>query len=310
MESVSSRIADYLCYCQLQKRLSPNTMRAYHIDMNQFIDFLRNKKKDHLDVINITKDILKEYLERLQGQYAAKTCKRKIACLKAFFNHLELEDIIQISPFRKLRIKISESRQLPKTIKKQDIAKQLEYIYSLSSNVATPFQEFQAAQTIVCYEILINTGMRIGELCKLNDDSIDLDSHCIRITGKGGKERIAYLTEKTIEDAIRHYIQIKERYHITSPHFFVNWWGNPIKEGSARRMIRNIAKKVLNKRITPHMFRHTFASMLLELNVDIRYIQELLGHSSINTTQIYLHLLNTSIRASLERANLRKQFSY
>lgn len=310
MRNIVHAIRDYMDYCKNQKRLSHNTMRAYDIDMKQFIAYLCEGGFDKLDIHEVTKDILKVFVERLQFQYAVKTCKRKIACVKAFFSYLEVEDIIPVNPFRKVRIKLNEARKLPKTIKKQDVVHQLEYVYQLAEKANTPYQRYYAARTIACYEILINTGMRIGEVSNLKSDSIDLEAKCIRIVGKGNKERIAYITCSSVIQAIQKYVDTKEKLHISSCYFFTTVQGKRMSEESARMLIRHIGKVAVGKHITPHMFRHTFASMLLELNVDIRYIQELLGHSSINTTQIYLHLLNTSIRASLERANLREQFSF
>lgn len=309
MRNVVHAIRDYMGYCRNQKRLSNNTMRAYSIDMNQFIDYLHDGGLDNLDVHEVTKDILKVFVERLQLQYAVRTCKRKIACVKAFFNYLEEEDIIPVNPFRKVRIKLSEARKLPKTIKRQDVTRQLEYVYRMGETANTLYQRYYAARAIACYEILINTGMRIGEVSNLLSDSIDLDAKSIRIVGKGNKERVAYITCSSVLQALKDYIDIKEKMRVSSCYFFATLQGGRMSEESARMLIRHVGEVSVGKHITPHMFRHTFASMLLELHVDIRYIQELLGHSSINTTQIYLHLLNSSIRTALERANLRQQFS-
>lgn len=308
MSNIVSAINDYVGYCRNQKHLADNTMRAYRIDMEQFISFLYDVKADGLDVIEMTKEILKAYIEKLQGRYAVKTVKRKIACIKAFFSYLEGEDIIPVNPFRKVRVKLCEAKTLPKTVRKQDIALQLEFVYELYERANTVFQKYYAARAIACYELLINTGMRIGEISNLRTDAIDLESKCIRVMGKGKKERIAYLIGGSVIQALQKYIDMKGRMHIASSYFFTTAHGGRMSEESARRLIRHIGTVVVGKHITPHMYRHTFASMLLDLNVDIRYIQELLGHSSINTTQIYLHLLNTSIRKSLERANLRQQY--
>lgn len=310
MRNITHEIREYLTYCKNQKRLSNNTMRAYNIDMKQFIAYLYENRIDKLSAKEITKDILRAFVERLQLHYAIKTCKRKIACVKAFFNFLEQEDVIVINPFRKIHIRLSEAQKLPKTIKKQDVARQLQYMYQRAESSTTPYQAYYAIRAIACYEILISTGMRIGEISNLKSDSVDLESKCIRIVGKGNKERIAYITSPSVVQAIAKYIDIKGALNIVSHHFFSTIHGKRMSEESARLLVRNVGIASIGKQITPHMFRHTFASTLLELNVDIRYIQELLGHSSINTTQIYLHLLNTSIRTSLERAKLREQFSF
>lgn len=302
-------ISDYLKHCKNHKKLTYNTLRAYSVDMKQFQSFLQNSDLISTDPGAISKEILSKYVYSLQEKYAVKTCKRKIACLKAFFNHLEVEDVILINPFRKIRIHMKDAKALPKTISTQEISEQLNYVYQGGRQAKTVTERFSALVMIVCYELLINTGMRIGELCNLSLDSIDLEARCIRIIGKGKRERIAYLTSGQVILSIRRYLAIRNELGINSPFFLITKCGQKISEDYVRKKIQSIAHKTIKRHITPHMFRHTFASMLLNLKVDIRYIQELLGHSSISTTQIYLHLINTSIRESLEQAHLREQYA-
>lgn len=308
MNSISSSIWKYLGYCEEQKHLSANTMRAYKIDMKQFIFFLKERQLENTSVTAITKEILKEFVGQLQKRYASRTCRRKIACVKAFFNYLEFEDIISINPFRKIRIKLQEAKTLPKTMKKQEIKSQLRYVYWLISIAKTGYQKFFALRLAAIYELLIGTGIRIGELCKLKTSDIDIDNRNIRILGKGGKERIVYLTSDVLITALVQYKEIAEKDGEKTEFFFRGCHQEYITEDCARNWIKRIGQKTIEKRVTPHMFRHTFATALLEKGVDIRYIQELLGHSSIKTTMIYLHLENTSIRSAVEQANLRAQY--
>ncbi len=308
MDNISDRIWEYLRYCKEQKHLSENTIRAYRIDMQQFIGFLGERQMDKANVVAISKDVLKEFVGLIQERYAPKTCRRKIACIKAFFNHMEYEDVISVNPFRKIKVKLKEEKTLPKTMKKQEITLQLRYVYELISKAKSGYQKFIALRLAAIYELLIVTGFRIGELCKLKTDDIDFDDRSIRILGKGGKERVVYLTSNMLIAALRQYAEIAESNGMKSVFFFRGRSQRHISEESARNFIENIAWKTLEKKITPHMFRHTFATMLLESNVDIKYIQELLGHSSIKTTMIYLHLGNASVRAAVEHANLRMQY--
>lgn len=305
MCSISSRINNYLEYCKKQKKLSLNTIRAYQIDMNQFLIFLENNDLCEIDERDITKEMLRSYINQLLGSYAARTSKRKIACLKAFFNYLEYEDYIVVNPFRKIKIKIQEKQLLPRVIKQSDISEQLRYVYSLVDKTKSVYQKFVTLRMIACYELLIGTGIRIGELCNLRSEFIDLENRRIRIMGKGNRERMVYLVSNDLLQALRNYNYLREKLMPHSEFFFIGWQHNRMSEECARNMIRKIANKTAKKKITPHMFRHTFATVLLERGMDIRYIQELLGHSSIRTTQIYIHIANTTVRDAFERANLR-----
>ena len=309
MAGIMNSIITYMIMCEKQKRLAVNTLRAYNTDMRQFIEFLKEKGIESVEPVYITKEILKEYVGRLQEQYAPRSLKRKVACIKAFFNHLEFEDEIPVNPFRKMRIQIKESKELPKVIKRQEISVQLNHVYQRAIDAKSDYQKFCSARMIACYELLINTGMRVGELCQLNVDAIDFDNGSIRIWGKGSKERIVYVTSEIAMEALRHYMQLREQLSTSSNYFFINWRQDRMREETVRHFVRRIASELLNKRVTPHMFRHTFATMLLEKHIDITYIQALLGHSSVKTTQIYLHLCNASIREALERTQLRDEFS-
>ena len=310
MAGITSCIITYMKLCEKQKRLAANTLRAYNIDMRQFTDFLKEKGIESVEASEITKEILKVYIDRLQEQYAPRSFKRKVASIKAFFNHLEFEDEILVNPFRKMRIKIKESKELPKVIKKHEISLQLNHAYQQAAGAKTAYQQFYSARMVACYELLVNTGMRVGELCRLTMDAIDFDNGSVRIWGKGSKERIVYITSEVAMKSLQCYRQLREQLSTPSNYFFINWRRNRMREDAVRSYIRRIADELLKKRITPHMFRHTFATMLLEKQVDISYIQALLGHSSIKTTQIYLHLCNASIRDVLIKARLRDEFSF
>ena len=307
MNHLSSYIQAYMLYCCNQKKLSANTLRAYQIDTSQFVTYMHRHLAVHL-LDEIGKDQIKSYVDYLTTHYAPRTCKRKIACLKAFFNHLEFEDVITVSPFRKLRITIREPKILPRIIRKADMSTLLQYAYKAAMETKTPCQNFKAIRTIAIYELLLSTGIRVGELCHLKTESIDLESGTIQIIGKGDKERTVYLTSDVVKRALQNYSVLRGKIGINSAFFFVNWNNERIQEGNIRMLIKKDSYALLHKRITPHMFRHTFATTLLESNVDIRYIQELLGHSSIKTTQIYLHLSNASIRSALSQAKVREQY--
>lgn len=306
MTTITNQATAYLRFCNSHKKLSHNTLRAYRIDLTQFLNYLHGFGLDHKGPKETTKEIIQLYINQLLDHYAARTCKRKIACIKAFFNHLEFEDIIPVNPFRKIRVQIKEGKQLPKTIRVEEAAKQMEYIYALKQRASSKRQVFSVNRLIAVYELLFATGIRVGELCSIRLTDIDFKCKTIRINGKGKKERIVYLVSDIVIQALHEYLDCRIS---TTDYLFVSSNGHKMNEESIRSTIARIAQTTVKRRITPHMFRHTFATMLLESNMDICFIQELLGHSSIKTTQIYLHLSNTAIRNALTHADIRSLFS-
>lgn len=306
MESYIITINKYLEYCKKQKKLSSHSLRAYRIDMTQFVLFTKENYPEARCVTDITKQLLQAYINELPRKYAVKTCKRKIASLKAFLNHLEYEDIIDVNPMRKIRIEIKEPRTLPKSLKLSDIQQMLNFLYLLKRDKLSTYAYFSICRAIAILEILFATGIRVGELCSMTLEEIDMDSTQIRVKGKGQKERIVYITAKETLDSIRVFMRLRRATKTSNPHLFVNYNGRRMKTSCVRRMMKKLSQRCLGgKRVTPHMFRHTFASLLLEEGVDIRFIQEFLGHSSISTTQIYLHLSSAAKIAVIQAKSPR-----
>lgn len=300
MKSIVELINSYMAYCEKQKALSKNSIRAYKIDMAQFIEFLKTEYPSLDTIRDVNKVVLQKYMQYLIENYAVKSCKRKLACIKAFFNHLEFEDIIDVNPMRKVRTTFKEPSVLPKTLKMIEVQALLQQLYLLYRQAKSPYARFNLLKSIAYLELLFATGMRVGELCGLSMESIDFDQACVRIMGKGQKERIVYIASPDVLKILSNYIKVRNALSPATNALFINYWKRKITEESVRKDIKKWAHLVLpGKRITPHMFRHTFASLLLEEGVDIKFIQELLGHSSIATTQIYLHISNSAIKSAL-----------
>ena len=215
-----------------------------------------------------------------------KTVKRKLASVKAFYSYLEYEEIIEYSPFNKVRTKIKEPRVLPKTIQKENIEKIIQYLFDRVSSAKTNFQTIISIRNIAIIVLLFSTGIRISELCNIKVADINFNEKTLKIFGKGSKERILYIGNETVVEFCKKYKQLNENVD-ENDYFFLNRFGKQISDQSVRIFLKNIESELkLTEHITPHMFRHTFATTLLEKDVDIRYIQSILGHSSISTTQI------------------------
>lgn len=272
----------FIGHCKYQKGLDNKTIKAYSIDLRQYFTFSESK---------IKKDILICFIEHLNKLYKPKTIKRKIATLKAFVNYLYFEEIIENNPFFRIKTTFKQPLILPKTIPLNEINKILESAYNQFNYKNNEYKQKMILRDIAILEILFATGARVSEICSLKAENINIINGYIKITGKGSRERIIQIENKDVIKALLDYEKSFLNPISLTGYFFINNRNNKISEQSVRFMIKRYAKIAnYNKNITPHMFRHSFATLLLEEDVDIRYIQKLLGHSSITTTQIYTHV--------------------
>lgn len=305
MSDLQTHTSNYLEYCQLQKILDSKTLKAYRTDLRQFSVQVAN-----LDVLDITPCVLENYISELHQQYKPKTAKRKIASIKAFFHYLEYKDIINQNPFNKIQVKFREPVILPKTIPLNTVEILLSTIYKQYSDAKSNYQRRNALRDAAVIELLFATGIRISELCSLKMNDINLYDRTVLIYGKGSKERKLQIGNDDVINILEKYKNnFLTEIHNTN-HFFVNQAGSPLSDQSVRRAINKYTSlAAIELHITPHMFRHTFATSLLEADVDIRYIQEMLGHSSITITEIYTHVAMSKQRDILTSKHPRNNFN-
>lgn len=294
----------YLSFCKNQKCLDEKTLKAYRIDLRQFWEQL-----GIYDVTKINNQKIEEYVGYLHQHYQPKTVKRKIASLKAFFHFLEYRDFIEQNPFNKVHLHFREPIKLPKIIPLTTIELLLHTIYKQQQQPLSKSQRFTVLRDAAVVELLFGSGMRISELCALKLNDVNLFDGTILIYGKGNKERRIQLGNKEVLQTLKNYHAALFEQTQQAKHFFVNCNGHPISDQTVRRMIKHYCSLAsIDLHITPHMFRHTFATSLLEADVDIRYIQEMLGHSSINVTEIYTHVTVGKQRDILATKHPRKNF--
>ncbi len=282
MINLPSQMQRFLNHCKIRKALNDKTIKAYKIDLRQFAQFTDNK---------FSKDVICQYIDMLHEKYKPKTIKRKIASVKAFTHYLIIEEVIEINPFNKIDISFKEPTMLPKTIPLNVINSILAHTYDSLSQVKTEYQKRCTTRDIAVLEILFATGARVSEICNLIPSSVDLTNHTIKIFGKGSKERMIQIENPDVLKALQEYYILFQEDIKSSGFFFVNKLHTRLTEQSVREIIcKYTAMTEYDIHVTPHMFRHSFATLLLEEDVDIRYIQKLLGHSSIITTQIYTYV--------------------
>lgn len=304
MNRLDKHISGYLDYCRSQKRLDEKTLKAYRIDLRQFAEQSRIT-----DISVLTQPVIESYVADLHQTYKPKTVKRKIASLKAFFHYLEYREIIENNPFNRLQIKFREPVILPKIIPLHTVEIFLAEIYRQWNSARTAFQRRNALRDAAAAELLFATGIRISELCSLGMNDVDLYDRSVLIYGKGSKERRIQIGNDAVVRILDEYREAFSPEIHSCKYFFVNQAGRVLSDQSVRRMIQKYASLAgIELHITPHMFRHTFATCLLEADVDIRYIQEMLGHSSINITEIYTHVAMSKQRDILTNKHPRKDF--
>ncbi len=298
MQNIEQKIAHYLLDCEYQKGLDPKTLKAYRIDLAQFALFLTQGG------LSLDREGVAAYIVSLHQSYKPRSIRRKIASVKAFCGYLEYEALLTENPFTKLRLKLESPLILPRTIPLSDIEDILAAAYRMKKETSgnIPLRD------VAVLELLFATGIRVSELCALCPDDVRLSEGEIKIYGKGAKERFVQIANPSVLQALQEYRTAFTKPIEQAGTFFVNRLCRPLSDQSVRGIVRKHAKLAgIGQHITPHMFRHSFATFLLEEDVDIRYIQCLLGHSSIVTTQIYTHVAEKKQRDILAAKHPRNQ---
>jgi len=287
MKKLSDYTCEYLEFCEFRKHLNGKTLKAYKIDLNQYENYCSDSG-DFFDLNNVD-----SFITTLHKKYKSKTIKRKIASIKSFFQYMEYKNIIAENPFSKLDLKFREEKLLPKTLPFHTIITFFNTLYAQKEAASTNYQFLCCIRDIAAIELLFATGMRISELCSLKASNIDFESRTVLIYGKGSKERLLQIGNPDVISSLILYRENFKEDIKACDYFFINRFKKRLSEQSVRYTINHYATiSKIDQHITPHMFRHSFATLLLEQGVDIRYIQKILGHSSISTTEIYTHITN------------------
>lgn len=314
---LNNAILLYLKTLEHERNLSQRTISAYRFDLQQFSDEIPNP-----DVEDVTTTHIRDYIERLSEKNVEETTiKRKIASLKAFFNFLEAEEYISVTPMRKIHKRYKTAKKLPRVLSSSEIKRLLRSPLLLEKRIGNQKRSSinrnipcsrvkQCVRDKAILEILFSTGIRIGELSALDIDCLDQTTHTVRIMGKGGKERILFLSSDEVIVSLKRYLEIREPRDPFEKALFLNRYGNRLSIYSVENIFKKYKKLARIKgNHTPHALRHTMATMLLENGADIRAVQEILGHSSIVTTQIYTQVSTNHKKRVLLKYNQRNRMS-
>jgi integrase/recombinase XerC len=324
----STIIQEFLSYLQFEKRFSEHTAKCYGADLAQFSEFLTGRAecgegetfsggfgeggtavatetRVQVDQMLLTVDVnsVRAYMSLLnEKQYSKSTIARKLATLRSFYKFLIKRNKVSASPVIAIRTPKQE-KKLPRFLEYEEIKRLLE---------TPPLDHWLGVRDRAMMETLYSTGMRVSELVALNMDDIDFLGEVVHIRGKGKKERIGPISATTLQ-MIQRYIEYRNKRAQSNSNFeskvlFVNKHGRRLSTRSVRRKMDKYLKMAgLDPAISPHTLRHSFATHMLNNGADLRSVQELLGHQSLSTTQIYTHLTTRKLKEVYHDAHPREQ---
>jgi integrase/recombinase XerC len=329
----SAIVQDFISYLKFEKHFSEHTAKCYRADLVQFTSFLADQKPaEHgdtrsssnpwegssatatatetqtavdIDAAIIAADVntIRRYMADLgQNQYSKSTTARKLATLRSFYKFLVKRDRVTSNPVISIKTPKQE-KKLPKFLEYEEVVRLLN---------TPPANTCLGARDRAILEVLYSTGMRVSELVSLNMDDVDFLSEVIHIRGKGKKERICPIGSSALQ-SIQNYIEFRNRRMANDSNFdsrvlFANKHGQRLSTRSVRRkMDKYLVEAGLDPSISPHTLRHSFATHMLNNGADLRSVQELLGHQSLSTTQVYTHISTSHMNEQYQNAHPMEQ---
>jgi integrase/recombinase XerD len=305
MHILQDFIRAFLSHCEFERNFSPHTIKAYRLDLAQFARFAAEQTEAGEEAA-LQRPLMREYVRSLH-HYRPRTQRRKLATLKSLFSYLEREEFIDSNPLQNVRLDVRVGRVLPRTMSFAALQTFFQQLYRQTNRNLTVGRSCElAVRDVALFELLFSSGMRVSEISNLRLTTVDLDRGAVLIRGKGNKERLIPICDQEVQSALLAYLASKPSAPAVDGHFFTNRFGRRLSEQSIRIALNRHAKAAGLEKLTPHMFRHTVATMLLEQGVDLRFIQTFLGHSSIVTTTIYAHVNDKSQREILSHRHPRR----
>jgi len=286
----------FLEYLSSIKKYSAHTILNYELDINKFEEFL-NFRKLNIKVIEY-KDIL-DYISYLKDEHKSTSINRNLSCLRSYYNFLIRNNFFNNNPFNLIH-SMKKEKKLPEYFKYNEYEELVNSI-DISNDLGI--------RNKCLFEVLLCTGCRVNELVNIKLTDIDINNQEIRVLGKGNKERIVYLGSFAV-DALNDYLSVRNNImgSKNNDNLFLNHLGNKLTTRGVRDIIDKILlKSSTNLKITPHTFRHSFATMMLNEGCDLKSVQELLGHVSLSTTSVYTHVSNEELKRVYLHTNPRQK---
>lgn len=304
METLQTAKEWFLDHCFSHRKLSSHTLKAYKRDLNLLSAFVANTNHGE-SIQTVNKDVVRGWL-RDMSNVKPRTVRRRLATVKSMFGSLERYGKVEENPLLGMRNEVKIGLSLPRTVSRSTVRSLLRA--SRKHRETKQVEDFGNLRDAALLELLFTTGMRVSEVAGTNVGDVDMQKLSLSVRGKGSRQREIPIACEALEDALTNYLA--SRAHGLTPEepVFVNKRGKRLSDQSIRHILRKYSERIGDRRrITPHMLRHTVATLLLEDGVDLRHIQRLLGHSSITTTTIYVQVSERSQRRVLERRHPRNK---
>jgi integrase/recombinase XerD len=302
----------YIHWLFVARDLSPNTRRAYDGDIAAFEAHLGAGST----ITNIDRERLVAFVESQRAAGLSSLSVRRRACaVRGFCRWLRSAELLDTDPWVDIPAATGRPRQLPRVVPPHELAKLLAYLCAEADigdqrDARVAIRDPHAATTLLAVAIMLTTGVRVHEVVGLRCPDLDLASRSLRLLGKGRREREVYLTNDWVTCIAGSYLRIRELLAPTHDHLLFNRALDPLTAPAMRGRLAKAARDAgLRSRVTPHMLRHSAATQLIEAGVDIRYIQRLLGHASLATTEIYTHVSNPALRRAVTQADVLGRLS-
>lgn len=302
MKDLAAVIPTFLNTIQSTKNLSNKTITAYNSDLQDFIKFIQNKE--------LKEDIILLYIHHLTCDRELKdsSINRKLIVLKMYFNYLFQHEMIETNFFINLNFKFKRERKLTKTLSIQDVSQLLNYVDIKAKSAGSPFERWKSIRNLALIDILISTGIRIAEASEISMEDLIISDHVILIHGKGRKQRLIYVSCPQTWANLMAWLRIRITKQTFTNKVFVNKYGNQLNIHGIEYIYNTVKKATgINPKSTPHYLRHTFATNLLANGADLRSVQEILGHSSVATTEIYTKVSVKRKKQVLNKYNYRNR---
>ena len=302
MKDLNLTIHEFIQLVQSTKNLSEKTIMAYTSDLNDFNSFVENHKLSDQTIL--------QYIQELTITRNLKdtTINRKIIVLKMFFEYLHSKNYIENNYFSSHQFKFKKEKRLPKTLAIKDTSKLLSFVTNQSINANSDFEKWKTSRNLALIDILISTGIRIAEAANITINDIIGSERVILIHGKGRKQRLIYISCPETWNNITSWMKTRKTRPTNTDMLFVNRYGKPISIHGIEYIYNSLKRQSgININSTPHYLRHTFATNLLANGADLRSVQEILGHSSVSTTEIYTEVTTKRKKQVLNKYNYRNK---
>jgi site-specific recombinase XerD len=302
-----SALSQYQHWLEATHELSEHTTRAYAGDLTMFVNGLG--RESNVDVI--TKSALLEFVGSQRGRgLSGSSVKRRVSAVRGLCKWLIDSGHLQTDPWEGLVLSLPSPRRLPRAIPESDVSGLVRDLRARIDAGECPMDRLTSRHratvtTLLAVVLMVSTGLRVAELASLLVDDIDVEAGTIRVLGKGRRERMVYVSDTWIAELLVDHLATRSVLGLSHDQLLFNQRGEPMSTAALRgRLSKAVAQAGIKRRITPHMLRHTAATQLVESGVDIRFVQRLLGHASIATTEIYTHVSDQSVHRAVTGANV------